>query len=36
MFLRAALGEQNHTKLLIECENDSAYKCPDHSVSFVM
>src|SRR5271165_1248238 len=22
--------------LLVECENDSVYKCPDHSVSFVM
>ena len=23
-------------KLLIECENESAYKCPDHSALFVM
>ena len=32
--IRSVLEDQ--TKLLIECQNDSAYKWPDHSVSFVM
>jgi hypothetical protein len=31
---RSVLEDQ--TKLFIECENDSVYKCPHHSVSFVM
>jgi hypothetical protein len=32
--IRSVLEDQ--TKLLIECENDSAYKCPGRSVSFVV
>jgi hypothetical protein len=27
---------EDQTKLLIECENDSDYKCPARSVSFVV
>jgi hypothetical protein len=32
--VRSVLEDQ--AKLLIECENSSAYKCPDHSVSLVI
>ena len=32
--VRSVLEDQ--AKLLIECENGSAYKCPDHSVSLVI